>query len=116
MDRATCRISLGGRDVKPRKIVSAGQFGAAIDASPENWTWFIVPLPNGDTSVQLELTVPADEASIGFFVRGSVQAQNDSAPEDGSPVFPVFNPDRRTWSQTLLPLTTYPDYNAGASP
>jgi hypothetical protein len=112
VDRATCRISLGGRDVKPRKIVSAGQFGAAIDASPENWTWFIVPVSNGETSVQLELTVSADEASIGLYLRGSVRAESDPAPDDGSPVFPVFNPERRAWSQTLLPLTAYPEYKS----
>jgi hypothetical protein len=108
VDRAACRISIGGRDVTPRRQGSAGQFGAATDASPENWTWFIVPVSQGDTTVQIELTVSADEASIGAFLRGFTAEDSDPAPDDESPVFPVFNPQRRAWSQTILPLTTYP--------
>jgi hypothetical protein len=108
VERAGCRVSLGGREVTARKVGSAGQFGAATDASPENWTWFIVPMPMGETTVQIEMTVPADEASIGVFLRGAVVADNDPAPDDGMPVFPVFKAERRAWSQTLVPLTTYP--------
>jgi hypothetical protein len=108
VERAACRVSLGGRELKPRIIGSAGQFGAAITPSPENWTWFIVPVSPGETSVQIELTVPADQASVGVYLRGFVRAENDSAPDDGAPVFPVFNPDRRAWSHALLPLTEYP--------
>lgn len=108
VDRATCRISLAGRDVTPRKIGSVGQFGAAITPSPENWTWFIVPIARGETTVQIELNVPADQASIGVYLRGVIAADNDPAPEDGSPVFPGFNADQRAWSQALLPLTSYP--------
>ena len=52
--------------------------------------------------------VPADQVSIGVYLRGVVAAVNDPAPDDGSPVFPVFNADQRAWSQALLPLTSYP--------
>ena len=103
IDRASCKLLLGGQEVKPRKVTSAGQFGAAIDASSENWTWFIVPLPSGDVGFQLDLTVPSENASLGVYVRGYTAAANDAAPEEGA-VFPTFHADRRAWSQTLQPL------------
>jgi hypothetical protein len=108
VERALCRVSVSGRDLQPRKIGSAGQFGAATDASPENWTWFIIPVPKGDSTVQIELTIPADEASIGTYLRGFVAAESDPAPDDGAPVFPLYNSNRRAWSLTLMPLTAYP--------
>ena len=106
--RATCRVSIAGREVTARQVGSAGQFGAATDASPDNWTWFIVPVPMGDTTAQIELTAPAEEMSVGIYLRGFVPADNDPAPAGDDPVFPVLNPERRAWSQTLLPLTPYP--------
>jgi hypothetical protein len=108
VERAACRISISGRDVPARKLVSTGQFGAATDASPENWAWFIIPVAKGESTVQIELTIPADEASIGTYLRGFVAAENDPAPDDGTPVFPLYNSNRRAWSQTLMPLTAYP--------
>jgi hypothetical protein len=108
VDRATCRVSIAGREVTPIRSTSVGQFGAAIDASPENWTWFIVPIAAGDITVQIELMVPADEASIGAYLRGFVPTVNDPAPDDGAPVFPLFNSGKRAWSQALLPLAAYP--------
>ena len=62
----------------------------------------------GETTVQIELNVPADQVSIGVYLRGAIAAENDPAPENGGPVFPVFNADQRGWSQVLLPLTAYP--------
>lgn len=108
VERALCRVSVAGREMQPRKIGSAGQFGAATDASPENWTWFIIPVPKGDSTVQIELTIPADEASIGTYLRGFVAAESDPAPDDGAPVFPLYNSNRRAWSLTLMPLAAYP--------
>jgi hypothetical protein len=101
-----CKLSINGRDVEVRRSTSVGQFGAAIDASPENWMWFVAALPAGDNVVQIDLTLIAEEESIGVFVRGAVPAQNDPAPESGA-VFPTFHAERRPWSQTLLPLRDY---------
>ena len=103
VDRSTCKVMLGGQEVKARKVTSAGQFGAAIDASPENWSWFIVPLPKGITAFQIDLSVLLEEASVGIYVRGYTPATNEPAPEEGA-VFPTFRADRRAWSQTLQPL------------
>ena len=108
VDRATCRISVGGRLVTPVKTGSTGQFGAAKDASPENWTWFVLPISPGDFAVQIELTVSEEATSMGAYLRGFVPAGNDPAPGDGTPVFPLYNSQRRPWSQTLSPLTAYP--------
>lgn len=98
------QIVLGGQQVKPRRVTSAGQFGAASDASPDNWLWLIAPLPKGATRFQLDLRLPSDQMAVGVYVRGTMRAQNDAAPADAT-VFPVFRPDTRAWSQTLLPLT-----------
>lgn len=100
------KFTMGGREVTPRRAQSAGQFGAALDPSPENWTWFIVPLSAGDTAFEINLTVSVAEASIGAYVRGAVAAPSEPAPEVGA-VFPTFHADRRPWSQTLAPLRAY---------
>lgn len=100
------KIFLNGREVTPQRSQSAGQFGAAIDASPENWTWLTVPLPPGETSVEINLTLVAAEASVGVFARGSVAAPNDAAPETGA-VFPTYHANRRPWGQTLTPLQRF---------
>ena len=99
-NRAACKVLFGGREVQARKVTSAGQFGAAIEASPENWSWFIVPLARGDTSFVIDLNVLLEDPVIGVFVRGTAVAQNDPAPEEGA-AFPTFQADRRGWSQTL---------------
>lgn len=100
------KLWLNGRDVELRRTGSSGQFGAAIDPSPENWTWFMAPLPPGDVAFQIEVTSSAEEVSIGVFVRGAVAARNDPPPESGA-VFPTHRADRRGWSQTLLPVAPY---------
>jgi hypothetical protein len=100
---AICEIVVGGRVMPVRKVTSAGQFAAATDASPENWTWFIVPIAPGETIFNLDLNVWSDAASVGVYLRGTVPATNDAAPASGA-LFPTLRPDRRAWSQTLQPL------------
>ena len=99
-----------GRAAEVRTTTSVGQFGAAIDASPENWTWLMVPLPPGDTAFEIDVTVRAPAATFSVFVRGTVAAENAPAPE-GVAVFPTHRPERKVWSQTLQPpknLTALP--------
>ncbi len=103
MSATQCELMVGGRIVQPRKVSSTGQFAAATDASPENWTWFIVPVAAGESIFSLDLHLWADEASVGVFLRGTTPAVNDPAPAAGA-VFPTLQPDRRGWSQTLTPL------------
>jgi hypothetical protein len=102
VDLSSSRVTIGGREVTVRKSRSAGQFGAASDASPENWVWFLVSLPKGETTVRVDLSVMIDRAEVGIFVRGFTTAANDAADE--GPVFPTFRPERRAWSRTLEPL------------
>jgi hypothetical protein len=101
---AECKVTLGGRTAGVIRSMSAGQFAAATDASPENWTWFIVSLEKGATSFQVDVGVPTDAAAVGVFMRGAVPATSAPSPETGA-VFPTFREDRRPWSQTLQPLT-----------
>lgn len=108
VDRANCRVSVGGRDVTLRKTGSAGQFAAAIDVLPENWTWYLATLPAGETAVQIDLKVLSDDTGIGVYMRGTAPALNEPAPDNDAPVFPVFNAERRAWSQVVVPLATYP--------
>jgi hypothetical protein len=103
VEYANCKLMLGGREVKPRRNGSAGQFGAATDPSPDHWTWFIVPVTPGLTTFQIDLTVLTEEASIAVYLRGTTPAHSDPKPE-AEAVFPVFNPQRRPWSHTLVPL------------
>lgn len=103
---AACKLTLAGRDTATARITSEGQFGAALDPSPEHWTWFTAPVAAGNSSFHLDLNVPLETASIGVYLRGMAPARND--PEPRSPaVFPVYHPDQRATSQTVLPLTVF---------
>lgn len=107
VDRATCRITLGNQQVQPRLATSVGQFGAAIEPSPENWAWFIVPLTRGDTKFEIEIAAAQAEVAVGVFVRGVTAAPSDPEPE-GVAVFPTVRPNVRAWSQTLQPMRKIP--------
>jgi hypothetical protein len=108
VSRSSCRVSLGGREVKAIKSTSAGQFGAATDPSPENWSWFIVPVPKGETLLDVEVTVLAEQARVGLFLRGATAVGTAPAPTDGTTVFPTPRAERRAWSHTLQPLRIFP--------
>lgn len=112
---ATGGVFQAGGATNVRATGSAGQFGAALAASPENWKWFTVPVARGTREVRVYLEIPAETASIGIYLRGTTPTANDRPPVEG-PVFPVFHPDQRAWSQTLLPLQTYGATAAGGSP
>ena len=107
VDQTVCRITLGGQQVKPRLASSVGQFGAATDASPENWAWYIVPLNRGNTSFQIEVAAAQAEMSVGVFTRGVMSAPSDPEPA-GEVVFPTVRPNVRSWSQTLQPMKKVP--------
>lgn len=107
IDRTSCRILLDNQLVNPRLATSVGQFAAAIESSPDNWIWFIVPLTAGHRTFQIELATAQLQVSVGVFVRGVTPAQHDPAPEEG-PVFPTLRPTLRAWSQTLQPLLPIP--------
>jgi hypothetical protein len=106
VEHALAAVSLGDKKAKVSRSGSARQFGAAVDASPDNWTWFRVPLPSGRHPFLIDVRVPVEHAAIGVYVRGAVAAASDPAVE-GQPAFPLYRADRRAWSQTLAPLQTY---------
>jgi hypothetical protein len=103
VDGAACSIWIDGRPVRLARSGSAGQFGAAVDASPENWNWFLGQLPAGEHDFAISVSLPAARAAVGVFLRGHVPADSDDAPKDAI-AFPLFQPDQRPWSQTLQPL------------
>ena len=103
VDLADAQVTLNGRDAVLRKTTSAGQFAAATDDRPENWTWFIAPIARGPNAFRIELALPLEDVSVGIYIRGFTTATNDPAPELGN-VFPTHNPERRAWSETLQPL------------
>lgn len=108
IDAAWCRITLNGQEVKPRLATSVGQFAAAMDPSPENWSWYLVPLPPGDTRFALELAAAQPQIAVGVFVRGTAPDHHEPAGGDETP-FPTVRPTRRAWSQTLQPLRILPE-------
>jgi hypothetical protein len=100
---------LGGREVKLQRSTSAGQFGAAIDVYPENWTWFIAPLPKGSTTFRVEINVPVENVSVGV-LRARLHGREQRFPRRRvGAVFPTFRPERRAWSQALQPLRSLVD-------
>jgi hypothetical protein len=102
----TGRVLINGRQVRLTRKGSAGQFGAAVEASPDNWTRFIAPLSPGEHDLEVTLAVPFEKVSVGIYVTGALDATSDTA-EEGEPAFPVFQPDQRPWSQTLQPLKVF---------
>jgi hypothetical protein len=102
---------INGRPVQIVRTGSAGQFGAAVEASPENWVWLVAPIEAGEHEFGVVLSVPADKAAIGVYLRGNVPATSDPARGDG-PAFPLYRADTRPWSQTLQPLKSF----GGAAP
>ncbi len=104
---ATGYVRLSDRTVNLRKVTSEGQFGAALDASPDHWTWFLVTVPAGEQSFQIDLDLPLKEASVGVYLRGTTAALHDDATAGDGPAFPGYRPEQVAWSQTLLPAKTY---------
>ncbi len=86
---------------------SAGQFGAAGSPSPEHWKWFSAPIAPGTHTLEIQADVPVTSCSIGIYLRGSTATYSEEAPAD-SVAFPLFRPQSRGWSQTVLPLQLYP--------
>jgi hypothetical protein len=107
VSNATGRISLGGRTASIRKATSEGQFGAAADGSPDHWTWWMVTLPAGQQSVQIDLDVAGQDSTVGVYLRGTVGTAGVDADESQGPAFPVFHADRVAWSQTLVAPISY---------
>jgi hypothetical protein len=97
---------VGNRYLALRSSGSAGQFFAAAQPGAEHWQWLTVRVPAGLQSVQVELDLPLESASVGIFLRGAVDVADDPAPEGGA-VFPVSRHSQRGWSRTLVPLKTY---------
>jgi hypothetical protein len=100
---ATGSIRLNGRNARLTRNESAGQFGAAADASPENWIWLRTPIARGTRTFDISLNVPLEGARVGVYLRGTVPASNDDAPDEPAP-FPVYQPLQKAWSFTLQPL------------
>lgn len=108
-------IMVDGRPAKVRSTGSAGQFAASSSAAKEHWKWFIAPVTAGSHDIFIDVSVPVGTAAIGVFVRGSTRVTNEDAA-DGVAVFPVYHPDLRGWSQTLVPLKEYTDTPAEEPP
>lgn len=106
VDGAACVITVDGRTVTARSAGSARQFGAAALPSPENWKWFIVPVTAGTRACQVFVEAPLEKATVGIFLRGTVEAGNDPAPAVGA-VFPVWRATERPWSFTLVAPQTH---------
>jgi hypothetical protein len=103
---ASGMVLVGNRYLAPRSTGSAGQFFAASQPGAEHWQWLTVRVPAGQQSVQVELDLPLETASVGIFLRGAADAADDPAPETGA-VFPVSRHSQRGWSRTLVPLRSY---------
>jgi hypothetical protein len=95
---------IDGRAARIVRQVSAGHFGAAVDPSPENWSWLMSGLAPGKHVIEITLDVPLKAAAVGIFVKGSSAATNDPAPGEDIAAFPLFQPEQRPWSRTLRPV------------
>ncbi|HUR60601.1 MAG TPA: hypothetical protein VM029_22965 [Opitutaceae bacterium] len=106
VENSRCTVLVSGQALRARSAGNAGQFGAAAAPSPENWTWFFVPLTPGDHSVRIEIDVPLENAAIGVFLRGATSAVPGYEASETAP-FPLYRSDRRAWSQAVLRMKDY---------
>jgi len=102
--RNACRIILDGQDLPVRSSSSEGAFGAAGEGRLEHWAWFMADLPAGEHALRVELSGPALAGPLGVFLRGEVAAPPPLEPFSAGPAFPLCRPERRGWSQVLVPL------------
>jgi hypothetical protein len=105
-------VRLNGRNARLVRNESAGQFGAAVESSSENWVWLRTPIAPGQRTFEITLNVPLEGASVGVYLRGSVPVANDAVPDEAAP-FPVYRPEQQAWSHTLQPLMAVRDESAG---
>jgi hypothetical protein len=108
-----CVITVDGKCINPRISATKGAFEAASIPQVEHWKWFIVPVESGKHSVTIEAVTPLEKASFGVYLRGRTDAQSLAASFGSGPEFPLYNPDSRAWSKTVLPLT---EYNRNSAP
>jgi hypothetical protein len=106
IDGVACKVTFDDQEADLRTTGSKGQFSAADNPSPEQWTWFLAPVTTGSRSFRIELDVPVASASVGVYLRGVAPAVSEAAP-DGVPAFPTFRAEQRAWSQTLAPVTVF---------
>jgi len=69
----------------------------------EHWIWFMASVPEGRHTVDVRLNPAAAASTVAVFVRGAAPARPSDAPFDSAPAFPLYRPELRSWSRTLIP-------------
>jgi len=60
-------------------------------------------VPEGRHTVDVRLNPAAAASTVAVFVRGAAPARPSDAPFDSAPAFPLYRPELRSWSRTLIP-------------
>ncbi|MDQ1257871.1 MAG: alpha-galactosidase, partial [Candidatus Hydrogenedentes bacterium] len=99
-----CTLDIDGTDVPVTLSGSNGAFSATGVPVQEEWTWFTAPVPVGTHRITFRLTASTTPCRVGAYLRGAVASAPSEPPFDNGPSFPLYQPDRRTWSRVLVPL------------
>jgi len=102
-----CRVTVDGKQVNPQISCTKGAFSATGHPQKAFWKWFTVPVELGRHSIAIEAVTPLKKARFGVYLRGCMDAGPAAASFGCGPNFPLYNPDSRAWSKTILPLTEY---------
>lgn len=107
---ARCRVVCADKESPVRVSQSKGAFSAAGAPIEEHWTWFLAPVEAGIHKIAITVNTPAAPARCAVFVRGRAAASPTEAPFSPGPAFPLYLPESRPWSKTLLaPVTLDPN-------
>lgn len=100
---SACSLAVDGVDAPVTTAASAGAFSATGRPVEEHWIWFMAPVPEGRHTVDVRLNPAAAASTVAVFVRGAAPARPSDAPFDSAPAFPLYRPELRSWSRTLIP-------------
>ncbi len=98
----TCSVSLDGAATPVSVSASAGAFSAAGKPANEDWAWFTAPVPEGQHTLAVRLNLTAPVSTVALYVRGAALAEASEPPFDSGAAFPLYRPEQRTWSRTLI--------------
>jgi hypothetical protein len=100
----TCKITIDGKEAPVSVSKSQGAFGAAGEGHLEHWIWFLAGVEPGEHDVRIEIQGLLSNLPLGVYLRGDMAAPPPAAPFDAGPAFPLYRPERASWSRVLLPL------------
>jgi len=99
-----CHVLVDQASAPVQISASAGSFAATGQPRPEHWIWFLAPVQPGQHQISIELEMTSTTRKVSVFLRGFSPAPEPAEIYGPGQGFPLYHPERRAWSRTLLPV------------